>query len=269
MPDEKSDEGSTSEEIPEETKKTYTDEKYIEVRSQSKSKIHGPSVVYGAVITAIVVLVITFGMDYTSFTEQEIIEESVIKNDNGKKITAKTFLENTSPILGNPNSPIILVEFGDYQCHFCNVYFQNTQHKIIENFVDTGKVRILFKDFTIIGPDSVSAAHTTHCANEQKKFWEYHDVLYNNWNGENNGWASNDNLLIFANEIGLDINKLKECNADGRYKSLIENSNDDARLLGLTGTPAFFIISNNDVQKIIGAQPYEVFENIFETMLEK
>ncbi len=269
MPDEKSDEGSTSEEIPEETKKTYTDEKYIEVRSQSKSKIHGPSVVYGAVITAIVVLVITFGMDYTSFTEQEIIEESVIKNDNGKKITAKTFLENTSPILGNPNSPIILVEFGDYQCHFCNVYFQNTQHKIIENFVDTGKVRILFKDFTIIGPDSVSAAHTTHCANEQKKFWEYHDALYNNWNGENNGWASNDNLLIFANEIGLDINKLKECNADGRYKSLIENSNDDARLLGLTGTPAFFIISNNDVQKIIGAQPYEVFENIFETMLEK
>jgi protein-disulfide isomerase len=127
----------------------------------------------------------------------------------------------------------------------------------------------MFKDFTIIGPDSVSAAHTANCASEQKKFWEYHDVLYNNWNGENNGWASNDNLLIFANEIGLDINKLKECNDDGRYKSIIEASNDDARLLGLTGTPAFFIISNNDVQKIIGAQPYEVFENIFETMLEK
>jgi protein-disulfide isomerase len=149
------------------------------------------------------------------------------------------------------------------------VYFENTEHEIIENFVDTGKVRILFKDFTIIGADSVSAAHTAHCADEQEKFWEYHDVLYNNWNGENNGWASNDNLLIFANEIGLDINKLKECNADGRYKSVIEASNEDARLLGLTGTPAFFIISNNDVQKIIGAQPYEVFENIFETMLEK
>ena len=269
MPDEKSDEGNTSEEIPEEIKKTDIDEKHIEVRSQSKSKIHGPSVFYGAVITAVVVLVITFGMDSTVFTEQEIIEESIIKNDNDKKITAKTFLENVSPILGNPNAPITLVEFGDYQCHFCNVYFENTEHEIIENFVDTGKVRILFKDFTIIGADSVSAAHTAHCAGEQEKFWEYHDVLYNNWNGENNGWASNDNLLIFANEIGLDINKLKECNADGRYKSVIEASNDDARLLGLTGTPAFFIISNNDVQKIIGAQPYEVFENIFETMLEK
>lgn len=269
MPDEKSDESDTSEEIPEEIKKIDTNEKYIEAKPQSKSKIHGPSLFYGAVITAVIALVITFGMDSTVFTEQEIIEEPIIKNDNDKKITAKTFLENTSPILGNPNSPIILVEFGDYQCHFCNVYFQNTEHKIIENFVDTGKVRILFKDFTIIGPDSVSAAHTAHCASEQKKFWEYHDTLYNNWNGENNGWASNDNLLIFANEIGLDINKLKECNADGRYKSLIENSNDDARLLGLTGTPAFFIISNNDVQKIIGAQPYEVFENIFETMLEK
>jgi len=269
MPDEKSDEGNIPEEISNKVEKTDTNEKYIESKPRSNSKIHGPSVLYGTVITAVIVLIITFGINSSSITEQEIIEESIITKNSDKKITAKTFLENVSPILGNPNAPITLVEFGDYQCHFCNVYFENTEHEIIENFVDTGKVRILFKDFTIIGADSVSAAHTAHCAGEQEKFWEYHDVLYTNWNGENNGWASNDNLLIFANEIGLDINKLKECNADGRYKPVIEASNDDARLLGLTGTPAFFVISNNDVQKIIGAQPYEVFENIFETMLEK
>jgi len=149
------------------------------------------------------------------------------------------------------------------------VYFQDTEHKIVENFVDTGKVKIMFKDFTIIGPDSVSAAHFAHCAGEQEKFWEYHNILYTNWAGENNGWASNYNLLEFANELGLDMNELKKCNNENRYKSLIESSNSDAQLLGLTGTPAFFVITNNSAEKIHGAQPYEVFENVFETLLEK
>ena len=124
MPDEKSDEGDTSEEIPEEIKKTDTNEKYIETKPQSKSKIHGPSLFYGAVITAVIALVITFGMDSTVFTEQEIIEEPIIKNNNDKNITAKTFLENTSPILGNQNSPIILVEFGDISVIFVMYIFR-------------------------------------------------------------------------------------------------------------------------------------------------
>ena len=65
------------------------------------------------------------------------------------------------------------------------------------------------------------------------------------------------------------MNELKKCNNENRYKSLIESSNSDARSLGLTGTPAFFVITNNGAQKIHGAQPYEVFENVFETLLEK
>jgi len=269
MSDEKPDKIDVPEEIPIKVEKTDNNEKDIKIKQKSNSKIHGPSVLYGAAITSIIVLIMTFGINSTNITEQEIIEEILITEEPDKKITAKTFLENVSPVLGDSNAPITLIEFGDYQCHFCNVHFHNTQHKIIENFVDTGKVKILFKDFTIIGADSVSAAHTAHCASEQGKFWEYHDILYNNWNGENNGWASNENLLRFANEINLDVNKLKECNNDFRYKSIIESSNDDATLLGISGTPAFFIISNNDIQKITGAQPYEVFERVFNSMIEK
>ena len=75
-----------------------------------------------------------------------------------------------SPILGDPNAPITLVEFGDYQCHFCNVHFHNTEHSLLENYISTGKVKMIFKDFTIIGPDSINAAHGAHCADDQGKF---------------------------------------------------------------------------------------------------
>ena len=233
-------------------------------------KIHAPSLAIGAIISGICIAVIIFGAENIPNEPQQLIETQLVEEQvKQPQITIETFFANASPILGNPNAPITLLEFGDYQCHFCNVYFQDTEHKIIENFVNTGKVKIVFKDFTIIGPDSVSASHFAHCAGEQEKFWEYHNILFNNWAGENNGWASNNNLLQFANEIGLDMNELKKCNNENRYKSLIESSNSDARSLGLTGTPAFFIITDSGAQKIHGAQSYDVFEKVFETLLEK
>ena len=72
----------------------------------------------------------------------------------------------------------------------------------MKNYVDAGKVKIIFKDFTIIGPDSLNAASASHCVNEEGKFWEYHDILYSNWTGETNGWISLDNLHNFAKQIG-------------------------------------------------------------------
>ncbi len=186
------------------------------------------------------------------------------------RVISSTFMGNGSPILGDPNAPVTLIEFGDYQCHFCNVHFHNTEHALIENFIETGKVKMIFKDFTIIGPDSINAAHGAHCANEQGKFWDYHDILYNNWTGENNGWASSQNLLRFAQEIDLDIDQWSECMLDGRYSQIISDSSKDARDLGITGTPAFFVIGpDNKITKISGAQPYERFEQVFNEELEK
>ena len=179
-------------------------------------------------------------------------------------------MDNGSTILGDPDAPITLIEFGDYQCHFCNVYYQNTEHKIFKNFVMTGKVNMIFKDFTIIGPDSIRAAHAAHCASEQGKFWQYHNTLYDNWNGENNGWAGQENILQFAEQTKLNMEEFIECNSDKRYEEKISSSNADAQALGITGTPAFYVISanNQQVQAIQGAQPYEVFEKIFNSMLE-
>ena len=233
--------------------------------------IHAPSLVIGAGIASVVIIVAFLALDIFN-DEPELALEPIptIQEVGPAKITAATFMENGSPILGDPNAPITLVEFGDYQCYFCNQFFHTTEDDLFKNYVETGKVKVIFKDFTIIGADSVTAAHAAHCADDQGKFWEYHDTLYDHWTGENNGWASSENLLQFAEDIGLDIDEFSKCMIDSKYTSIITNSNQDAKDLGVTGTPAFFIIGpDNKITKIGGAQPYDVFERIFNSELEK
>ena len=231
--------------------------------------LHGPSLGVGAGITAIVIVAVFFGMSTFGQEKELVLEEAEIPNTTSQEIGLSVFTENGSPYLGDPNAPITLVEFGDYQCFFCNKFFHDTEQKLLENYVDTGKVKIIFKDLTIIGPDSITAAHAAHCADDQGLFWEYHDTLYNNWNGENNGWASSENLLRMAQDVGLNIDEFTDCMLNEIHTQIISASNADARTLGLTGTPAFFVISpNNQVTKIPGAQPFHVFQKIFDSELE-
>jgi protein-disulfide isomerase len=233
--------------------------------------IHAPSMAIGAGIASIAIIVAFLAFN-TLDNEPELIVEPTptIQQSGPAKITAATFMENGSPILGDPNAPITLIEFGDYQCYFCNQFFHTTEDELFKNYVETGKVKVIFKDYTIIGPDSITAAHAAHCADEQGQFWKYHDTLYNNWNGENNGWASSENLLRFASDIGLNIDQFSQCMIDSKHTPIIVNSNQDAKDLGLTGTPAFFVIGlDNKVTKIGGAQPYDVFERIFNSELKK
>ena len=232
--------------------------------------IHGPSLVIGAGISAIVLILVFFALENIESEKELTVETIPTTQEAGPpKVTMNTFLENSSPILGDPNAPITLVEFGDYQCHFCNVFFHNTEEDIVENYIETGKVKMIFKDFTIIGPDSINAAHGAHCANDQGLFWEYHDILYDNWTGENNGWASSENLLKFAQQTGLDVEQWSQCMINSEHSEIITASNQDAKTLGLTGTPSFFVIdSENNVTKLFGAQPYEQFKRIFDSTLK-
>ena len=252
--------------------KDYTiSEKNSVTKDKQKQTLHAPSLTLGAIIAVICIAVVFFGIEGASETSEQLIEKQLIEEPKKSvQITSGTFLDNGSPIQGDPNAPITLIEFGDYQCHFCNVYYHNTEHKILKEYVDTGKVNIIFKDYPIIGPDSTIAALGAQCAGEQGKFWEYHNTLYNNWDGENNGWAGQENIFRFAEQVELNMDKFIECNLNKRYEQKISNSSNDARALGITGTPAFYVISKNtqQVQFISGAQPYEVFEKTFNTMLE-
>ncbi len=233
--------------------------------------IHGPSLAIGAAIASIAIIIAFVGFDGISSQTELVIEPApTVQQVGPAKITMNTFLANGSPLLGNPSAPVTLIEFGDYQCHFCNVFFHSTEGDILKNYVETGKVKIIFKDYNIIGPDSVNASHGAHCAKDQKLFWEYHDILYSNWTGENNGWASSKNLEKFANEIGLDMDVWTQCMLDGTHSQTILASNEDAKSLGITGTPAFFVIdSDGKTTKLFGAQPYDTFEKVFENALQK
>jgi len=233
--------------------------------------IHGPSLAIGAGIASIAILIAFVGFDNISNQPELILEPTpTIQQAGPPKITSDTFLANGSPILGNPNAPITLVEFGDYQCHFCNVFFHSTEDDILKKYVETGKVKMIFKDYNIIGPDSVNASHGAHCANDQGLFWEYHDILYSNWTGENNGWASSENLGKFAQEIGVDMDVWSECMVNRLHSQTILASNENARSLELTGTPAFFVIGpDGKTTKLFGAQPFDTFERVFETELAK
>lgn len=230
-----------------------------------------PSLAIGAIIASVVIAMVFVGFNSLLNQKELVIEPTpTIQQTRPPNITINTFLDNGSPVLGNSNAPITLVEFGDYQCHFCNVFFHTTEDNIMKNYVETGKVKMIFKDYNIIGPDSVNASHGAHCASDQGLFWEYHDILYSNWTGENNGWASSDNLARFAQEIGLDVNIWSECMLNEIHSQTILASNTDARSLELTGTPAFFIIgSDGKTTRLFGAQPFETFEKVFENELEK
>jgi protein-disulfide isomerase len=242
-------------------------------KSNNKKSIHIPSLIIGVGITTICVIGVLLISNNSVYDELGLIEVQDLDTKPTTKstgITEQTFFDNGSPILGNPNAPITLIEFGDYQCHFCNVYFQNTHHRLLENYVLAGDVKIIFKDFTIIGNDSINAAHAAHCAGEHNKYWEYHNILYNNWTGENNGWAAKPNLVSFANALNIDTQEFVQCMNSNRYNDTITQSKIDGELLGIRGTPAFFIINDNtgEVQSIFGAQPYETFEKVFDFILE-
>jgi len=240
-------------------------------KQSSKLTIHWPSLGIGAVIA---VACIFFGIMMANMIDTEstqILDEITINEISSiKKPTFSSFTDNSSPILGDSNAPLTLIEFGDYQCTFCNKFFHETIESILTNYVETGKVKILFKDFIVVGQDSMHAANAAHCANDQQMFWQYHSILYNNWAGEGTGWVSFEQLNKFANTLGLDMDKFSNCVSELKWKKLVNASHDDGVTLGVTATPTFFVIDQNkNVMKITGAQHYDVFKEVFDSALEK
>jgi len=236
--------------------------------------LHMPSIALGAGIAiSCLVLGIFLGNFIDEKDSQPLIESPTITNieewQNAQKLAA--LVENGSPILGNIDAPVTLVEFGDYQCSFCKKHFVQTHDLIMKNYVATGNVKILFKDMIVTsGEGSMKAAHATHCAKDQGMFWKYHYILYNNWEGENTGWVTDDSLNKFASNIGLDMNEFSKCMSDNKWMNLIKASVEDANTMNVTGTPSFFLIGpENEISKIHGAQPYEAFKRTIDPMLKK
>ena len=126
-----------------------------------------------------------------------------MNSNDSETLTSEKLIKNGSPIMGNIDAPITILEWGDYQCTYCYKFHQNTLNIINEEFIKTGKVKIIFKDFPLNGYDSKLAAEASYCAQDQQKYWEYHNELYKNWAGERTGWITRESLTKFAEIIEL------------------------------------------------------------------
>ena len=168
-------------------------------------------------------------------------------------------LENTPPIIGDVDAKITILEFGDYQCTFCYKFHQQTLEKIKESYIDTGKVNYTYKDFPLNGLDSILAAEASFCANEQGKYWEYHDTIFNNWAGERTGWITSNSLLDFAEQNKLNVNEFTECVNNHKYTQKVIENQKFAENIGINATPSFLIFNDEKLVRVIGAQPIEKF----------
>ena len=218
-----------------------------------------------------VILVIVVAISFFSY--QANLLEMHDKTKYLEKIAAKQSpllnLENSSPALGSENAPVTIVEFGDYQCEACYHWFHNTRDTLIDNYIETGKAKLVFVDLPFLGRDSPKAAQASYCAEDQGKYWEYHTMLYTFQDGlPDSGWADRDRLNSFAFSLDMNIDEFNECMDSSKYQKRVKVNYNEAVKNGVQQTPTFIIISQDGtIEKFAGAQPYSVFAATIEPML--
>jgi protein-disulfide isomerase len=168
-------------------------------------------------------------------------------------------------MIGDPNAPITVIEYTDFQCPFCQRHSQETLPLIIQNYVETGLVRYAFKDFPIVNnhPQAVKAAEAARCAGEQGEFLAMHDLIFDHmqqWNGRAD---AADLFIDYANQLGLASTAFAQCLNSGKHEAAIMADLNEGARFGVTGTPAFFI----NGYLVAGAYPYDTFAQIFESLL--
>ncbi len=185
--------------------------------------------------------------------------------DNNEPTTIDEVSIDDDPILGDKDAPVTIIEFSDYQCPFCRRSYTQVMPQVIENFVKTGKARLVFRDFPLasIHPGALPAAQAAECADEQNKYWEMHDKIFDEQNkfGQGTVPMTNDDLKKWASELGLNSETFNTCLDSNKYAKEVEDDFTDGNSYGVSGTPTYFIGNDKEGYKIIGgAQPYQVFE---------
>jgi protein-disulfide isomerase len=174
----------------------------------------------------------------------------------GREEASQNSAELGHPALGNAGAPVVMIEYGDFRCPFCGKFAREVEPKLVDEYVESGTLRMEWRDFPYLGRESVGAALAARAAQEQGKFWEYHDLLYEN----QSGGFSDERLVELAREAGLDVEEFEADLASGRHEEAVARDFQEGQRIGITGTPTFVI--NGEV--LAGAQPIEVFEDAIE-----
>ncbi len=175
------------------------------------------------------------------------------------------------PTLGNKSAKVTIVEFADFQCPFCKKYFDETFAQIKSKYIETGKVKYVYRHYPLpFHVNAQVAAVAAECANQQGKFWEYHDVLFKNGQADGTG-LDKASLEKYASDMGLNNgtlgfgkNKFNQCVDGNATLSIVQADNTEGSKDGVSGTPSFFI----NGQLLVGAQPYSAFEQAIEAALK-
>ena len=173
---------------------------------------------------------------------------------------------------GDPNAPIKIDEYSDFQCPFCSQFTERTESQLMETFVADGTVYFVYHSFgEFIGSESSAAAEAAYCAGDQEKFWEMHDIIFANQAGENAGAFTDRRLIAFAEKLELDMNTFSSCFNSNDHKDLITKDGKDGLAAGIKATPSFIIsyTVNGEVKtKLIeGAQVFDTFKAEIEAAL--
>jgi protein-disulfide isomerase len=165
------------------------------------------------------------------------------------------------PSLGSEDAPVVMVEYGDFRCPFCGKFAREVEPKLVEKYVEGGTLRMEWRDFPYLGRESLDAALAARAAQDQGKFWEYHDLLYES----QSGGFSHERLIELAREAGLDVEEFETSLKSDEYEALVREDFVEGQRRGISGTPTFVI--NGKV--LAGAQPLGVFEDAIERVKEE
>ena len=238
------------------------------------------SVIGIAIIATFFAGVYVSNFDSNQVSEEELqeaiskLELKLLQNQlpTGQPTPIVKISADDDPVIGDPNAPISIIEFSDFQCPFCARFHIQTLPSILEEYVDQGKVKLIFRDFPIqnIHPNALPASVAAECANEQGKFKEMHDELFENqkeWSGVETANAVSL-FSQYALEMGLEQEVFDSCLTSGKYIEEIRNDLNDGRTYGVSGTPGFFI-GNDQIGyvELKGAQPFESFKKVIDAQL--
>lgn len=179
----------------------------------------------------------------------------------------------SSPVMGEADAPVTMIEFTDFQCPFCRRYSNGTFSKIVEDYVKTGKVRYVVRQFPLkaIHPKAVKASEASLCAGDQGKYWEMHDRIFKQTRSfEQKEWVR------LAEGLGLEMSSFKDCLENGMKTSEVDRDIKEGAAMGMSGTPGFFLGRTDPenpnkfkaVEMIRGAQSYTQFKKIIEKLLK-
>jgi protein-disulfide isomerase len=181
---------------------------------------------------------------------------------------AKFIAVDDDPRLGKADAKVTIIEFGDFQCPYCRAFWRETLPRIKKEYVDTGRVRIAYRDFAQDAHlEALMTAMAAECAEDQGKYWEFHDKVFREQDrrGRDVVRYRAADVERWATEIGLEAGAFNECFDSERHKAEVQKDYKDGAGIGMSGTPVFFI----NGRALVGAHPFSTFQKVIEEELRK